>query len=747
MRLGALVVALLGAARGDDIHDGSYTPEAPVSHAPAAPEAPALDPVVAAVDGASFDAPRPPECRVVALARAFPQDAALQELETVKALILGEINGRVDSVVAVSVAYDEARGDAVGPRTVRLDITTAVGGLMAEECLLVTYDVVDTDECAAAGKWRHQCGASALCVNTEGSYYCECADEAFGKLGSGVPTKRLSSRLGALLKADSRAPKRGLCWGHADTRDCCGAAGACGMDECTEACVADFFCARDACAQTAEALCPAHSTCAPLAFGGHAAMWAATEAARAQLRGGFECTCNASYEDDGVGGCAKIAEVLQPDYCADNDCPCNCDCVADTATEGYTCEPAPGYMKSHAEPNASRGRRRDSGNCVRGAAPSLRLVGGSVLRLRQGDAYVELGADVVDALAPAARGAALKIAYPRGALSKCVGEIGDFEVIYTAAGLPPLTRKIVVRDVDECAYAGACPQFVHGCAANAACANLVGGYDCICPRGTAGDGLALGTACADVEAPHLACAGAGCHAKAFRATDIQGIVSTTGEISEFGRSDNFEFARGKIRRIFDAGVAEGVDAFCETLRTTGAPCFVAHDLVYAGGAAAHVDVTKDIRLANLTLVDAGDEMLRYDVFYAVADAAGNAAIATRKLVVTTVSEEMRYDLGAPPGALRRRLVAVIFGLLLAVAFLFRAALARALPVLPYALLYAVLPPRQLLYYVCTREAFVDAVDLWLAVSRLGTMTARDRLRIALLEWSELQNQLDEDDDM
>ena len=61
----------------------------------------------------------------------------------------------------------------------------------------------------------------------------------------------------------------------------------------------------------------------------------------------------------------------------------------------------------------------------------------------------------------------------------------------------------------------------------------------------------------------IACSGAGCRQKLYRATDIHGIVSDDGDFSNIN-SSGLAFVRGAIAQIHADGIARGVDPFCET---------------------------------------------------------------------------------------------------------------------------------------------------------------------------------------
>lgn len=52
-----------------------------------------------------------------------------------------------------------------------------------------------------------------------------------------------------------------------------------------------------------------------------------------------------------------------------------------------------------------------------------------------------------------------------------------------------------------CPLTPAHAQFRHACVREATCLNQVGGYECRCAKGYAGDGLTTGSGCRDVDPP------------------------------------------------------------------------------------------------------------------------------------------------------------------------------------------------------------------------------------------------------
>mmetsp|Transcript_21024 Transcript_21024/g.67752 ORF Transcript_21024/g.67752 Transcript_21024/m.67752 type:complete len:752 (+) Transcript_21024:86-2341(+) len=719
------------------------------------------------------------ECLVVSLSENFTQATAPKDISAVESVVLRQANEVIDDLLSVSILFSGSDyGKAIGPRRVKAEIERQS---RERECLLITYDVGDEDECETTdATWRHKCDASAVCVNTVGSYECACPTDAFGKAGSGNTRRqqhggRWLSSAAAASSSASASGGEGLCWGHADTSACCREGDnvdRCDVENCVETCKQNFQCETDPCAA---ARCPSHALCAPLFDRAHPAMWAPS-GRRDGLRGGYDCVCDEpEWESDGQGGCKRKHAV---DLCEFNTCPCHCTCAPDYERNGYTCEPSrKDFKKVRVDDDGLLFMKKEDDSdlrldpgyaCVSALAPSFQILGANPYRLTQGDHYVEEGAEVVfpveapdDDVLAKSRKLRVTISFPDGPLGRCVEGVGAYRVDYALddPSLPeePLLgakqRTVLLEDVDECSYAGPCPNFVAACASNAKCTNTPGSYECACPPGYAGDGKLEGTGCVDVQPPLLECFGAGCAPKIFHATDFHAFASEDGQYNETTTS-NLDFARLKIEQIHASG--GGSDPFCETLARSGQPCFVAFDDVYDDGdlfLRRRVDLTARVKLGPLTFLPSDNETsLHFAVAYVVSDDAGNEAAAFRDVVVTAVPRTYLELLTT--GNVAYVLTQTMWYAFLVAATLVAAVLlwtlsgqiANALLNAPFALAYAALPllPKAVaLKLLGSRDRFLAAVDLWLVVSRLGTLHERDRLRLAVVEWRDMQNALDD----
>jgi len=664
-----------------------------------------LFPVVAGVlpRRAAAAANEEEKCRVVPLGASFSQAEAPTEASPLDDLKLFPRDvSRVTYLLSQSDDEYHGGGVAVGPRAVRVERSSG-------ECLRFTYDVTDTNECETEDPaWRHSCDASAECANTEGSYECRCPETHWG-----------GNR------------KKSPCYGHVDTTECCRSA--CDVEKCK----AEFRCVADACE---EAVCPRHSTCVPKPPPNSGDLMV--------LRGGYDCVCDEGF-------LMEEGRCVERDWCDAHECPCGCRCVA-RPPRGYACEPEPGFVLQGGTPPADPRRLDSGGTCV----ALLDLKGPNPLFLKQGDDYVEFG--VVAAVAEA-----LTIAFPDGPLGPCLADLGEFRVTYDVPGTTlgkkklfledddddddepstsrtKATRRVVVGDVDECSYEGACPSFVHDCIAR--CRNTIGSYECACPEGYVGDGRRGGAGCVDAKPPIVRCRGAGCEPKVFRSADVRGLMSRDRTFVDV-RSSDPDGARRRLRQIFEDGRGPGDDPFCAD---DSRPCFEAFDDVAvmvddddddrATFAWTRVDLTSNVTALRLEEFDDGATrgmtQLRFDVVYAVADARGNVATATRELVVDIVTSGLVFQLAGVVAVFSKTATRLFLAACLLAVVVLSFAFRRAAVAVPILLLYVTLPTSWIAPLV-GRKLFLRVVDLYLRLTRLGLMDHHERLAVAFGEWARL----------
>ncbi|CAM9381123.1 unnamed protein product [Chrysoparadoxa australica] len=148
-------------------------------------------------------------------------------------IISHTVNHQFDNVLGVKVVY---AGDAIHAHVGKYEVTADVERLVGEDrekiCVVIPFEISDSDECSLpeGHPMHHNCDPSATCINTEGSYMCECAE---GLVGSG---KKCTKGDNSEQWTDSRGKPLG------DQHEVCG---------CTEPKV-------DWCA---EMECPPHSVC------------------------------------------------------------------------------------------------------------------------------------------------------------------------------------------------------------------------------------------------------------------------------------------------------------------------------------------------------------------------------------------------------------------------------------------------------------------------------------------------------
>ncbi|KAH8051507.1 hypothetical protein JL722_10679 [Aureococcus anophagefferens] len=640
------------------------------------------------------------DCARVALGRNFSQADAPRDMALVRSILLQRLQEEFPRTLdSVKWSYSGADLDArsVGTREIDVDVARRDGGELVESCLRVVYDVADTDECATHdAAWRHRCDASAACANTVGG-----DDQRYDR----VPWRR--------LRRARRAP-RGLCWGHADTKECCAG------DDCRGAfkCASDPAAGGRACARRTE-LRAGRAAERPLVADGRVARLAAGRLP-VRLRG---------RRPRGRPGPLLAARRLRR-----RRVPA---LPLRRRRAGATCAPEPGYAKVD---DGAGGEL-----CVDAAAPRLGLLGDAVVRLRQGDSYVEAGVAGVDDRGGDSRRISTSVAFPDGPLGACLPRVGTFVVAY-AVDAPwldgsrwAMNRTVVVDDVNECVYAGPCARFRHACAPTAVCRNTRGAYACDCADGAAGDGKLGGTGCADARPPVLSCAGAGCAPRRFRAANVRGLASVDGAYASIADTGGLTFAADEILALHARGAADGSDPFCETAN----PCFAAHDLVPVDGRSRRRhDLSHRVRIGAIERRPELEtsERAHFRVEYVVADADGNEARATRDVVVESISDAVRAQLlsGDVVFACSRRalLAAVAAGALVAAALLLGGASPLCLAAFACS---PVLPPDVALALIGGRPAFLRAADAWYLLSRCGRLDRHDRLARGLRDFIALTN--------
>ncbi|EAL39252.3 AGAP010021-PA, partial [Anopheles gambiae str. PEST] len=337
---------------------------------------------------------------------------------------------------------------------------------------------VDVDECrSGAGGLRKEpaCGPSAVCVNTPGSYRCECEAGFIGtppRVPCKPPCADVKCGKNAYCKAEGQEAfcicEEGWTFNPADI-----GAGCVDIDECDPAQGPNGRCGLNA-------VCTNHP-------------------------GSYSCTCPPGYTGDATRQCQDVDECARPGACGTNalcknldgshQCSCPAGSIADPDPSvrciSVTCGPNAHCMLvpgGGAQCLCSEGFTGQPGQCVDinecGANPCpsgavcTNLPGGYTCQCpggSSGDPYS--GGCSKSALNACGE------SNPCPAGEKCVQDAYSGNSVCICGQGYKRDSKGRCRDVDECAD----DSGKTACGVNAFCKNLPGSYECRCPAGFNGN--------------------------------------------------------------------------------------------------------------------------------------------------------------------------------------------------------------------------------------------------------------------
>mmetsp|Transcript_27936 Transcript_27936/g.35016 ORF Transcript_27936/g.35016 Transcript_27936/m.35016 type:complete len:757 (+) Transcript_27936:49-2319(+) len=545
------------------------------------------------------------ECKKLDTGFSYNQENAPKDISAILGIVTNKINREITYVSKVEVNYD---GDDIHSVVGDHDVIASVkrldeDGLTQHLCFNITFHIADVDECAlpASHSMAPKCHRSSRCVNTIGSYECQCLDGEVALEGAGM----------------------GLCGGARNT-SCCLEGGQMGR-KAIAACKADFRCPEDQCPGD----CVAGATCIP-----------------SKDKSSYSCQCKSGLVGNGrkcteiqpkawktrtgtlLPGSEDVCGCQTPrvDHCHNVVCGDNAFCRSLDYSHECVCRPGFKFIEEL--------------GCMDEKLPTMTIKGKNPMHLQQCDNYEEYGVHIVDENDEGlTRNVHIEYSQPLG---YCLREMGSFHVNYTLEtpwtnpSFIRLTRWVEVEDINECnldkEVTSQCPDCLPRCSPEATCSNTIGSYTCTCPSCMRGDGFIKhksrpgtapygylgGTGCRDICAPVIILSGPNPYY--FRVPKCYGL--------EGPYASNFHCQPDWKAELTDLIQRTNGQVLCGS---KSLPCASASDDTGTG----KVDLSENVTVGNPIALSNNQSSGQYSfkVPYDVKDAVGNRATTVYRTVI------------------------------------------------------------------------------------------------------------------